>query len=185
MTKELLKNYIDLGYSTYRIGTALGKSQGAIKYWLKKYELRTTTNSKQKVFIESGLKFKICPKCHNKKEVNNTNFYIQKSGELHSWCKDCNNQSTIDRQREFKLQAIEYKGGKCVYCGYNRCAAGLDFHHLDPSKKEYNIGSFRTFSLDLAKKELNKCELVCRNCHAEIHAGVLTKSVQSGSPVPN
>lgn len=70
--------------------------------------------------------------------------------------------------------AIEYKGGKCKCCGYNKCISALEFHHLDPSVKEFNIGQKGyTRSWDKNKKELDKCILVCANCHREIHHGLI------------
>lgn len=77
-----------------------------------------------------------------------------------------------------KQFCIEYKGGKCSICGYNKCYSSLDFHHLDPSKKEYNISKLiRTYSINTIKdkliKELDKCILVCSNCHGEIEEGIM------------
>ena len=73
---------------------------------------------------------------------------------------------------ENKIKAIEYKGGKCSMCGYNKCTSALEFHQLDPSIKEYNKdgrGLNRRRSFDNSKDELDKCILVCANCHREIH----------------
>ena len=58
-------------------------------------------------------------------------------------------------------------------CGYNRCPGALEFHHMDPTKKDFSIsvdGMTRAWSK--VKDELEKCVLVCANCHREIHAGV-------------
>lgn len=73
-----------------------------------------------------------------------------------------------------KQKAIDYKGGKCQVCGYSKCLAALDFHHIDPSKKNgYGTGALKAhWSFDRNKSELNKCVLVCVRCHREIHAGV-------------
>ena len=73
-----------------------------------------------------------------------------------------------------KQKAIEYKGGKCICCGYSRCQAALDFHHLDPSQKEgYKSGAIVPhWTFERNKAELDKCVLVCVRCHREIHAGV-------------
>lgn len=69
-----------------------------------------------------------------------------------------------------KLKLLEYKGGKCERCGYNKpIPNAYDFHHRDPAEKEFGIGNGDTRSLERMKKEADKCELVCRNCHAEIH----------------
>ena len=67
---------------------------------------------------------------------------------------------------------MEYKGGKCIVCGYNRCITALEFHHLDPSEKDFAIGG-KTIAWDKLKVELDKCVLVCANCHREIGAGLI------------
>lgn len=54
-------------------------------------------------------------------------------------------------------------------CGYNRCWAALDFHHKDQSQKEFVISGNYTRSWEVLKKELDKCDLICSNCHREIH----------------
>ena len=75
-----------------------------------------------------------------------------------------------------KQKAVDYKGGKCVCCGYSGCLAAMDFHHRDPTEKDgYGSGalrSHRTFEQNI--KEIDKCELVCVRCHREIHAGYRT-----------
>ena len=69
-----------------------------------------------------------------------------------------------------KRKLIEYKGGKCVRCGYDKDIAGVyDFHHIDPSEKDFNISKKIHSNINVLKKEVDKCMLVCRNCHAEIH----------------
>ena len=75
--------------------------------------------------------------------------------------------ATLKKQK-YKLRAIEYKGGKCECCGYNRNIAALEFHHLDTSEKDFGISDTH-HSWDDTVKELDKCILVCANCHREIH----------------
>ena len=77
-------------------------------------------------------------------------------------------QKTILR-RSMKLQAIKLLGGRCSVCGYDRCIDALEFHHKDPNKKDFKLGSGNTMSWDEYKKEALKCKLVCSNCHKEIH----------------
>jgi 5-methylcytosine-specific restriction endonuclease McrA len=85
-----------------------------------------------------------------------------------------NIQAVTKRRRKLREMAKEYKGGKCMICGYSKYKGALDFHHLDPSKKNFGI-SVRglTRSWDKIKAELDKCILVCANCHRELHAGIL------------
>lgn len=73
-------------------------------------------------------------------------------------------------RRRLKQKAVDYKGGKCERCNYNKCIAALEFHHTDPEKKDFSISSGgHTRAWDKVKEELDKCILVCSNCHKEIH----------------
>lgn len=77
------------------------------------------------------------------------------------------------RRRNLKQLAVDYKGGKCSVCGYDRCNSCLDFHHIDPREKDFGISSKGlTRNWDAIKQELDKCVLLCRNCHGEVHAGI-------------
>ena len=72
------------------------------------------------------------------------------------------------RRRTIKIKAVEYKGGKCQKCGYNKCVGAMDFHHLDPREKDFTI-SANAGRWEKIKRELDKCILLCKNCHAEYH----------------
>ena len=74
-----------------------------------------------------------------------------------------------EHRRRAKLKAVELKGGKCSRCGYKKCIAALAFHHRDPSEKEFDFhyGQHRSWELLIA--ELEKCDLLCKNCHEEVH----------------
>jgi len=75
-----------------------------------------------------------------------------------------------EQRRKVKLQCIEYKGGKCERCGYNKCPAAMTFHHIDPSQKDFGISSNGVSrSFEKCKPELDKCILLCVRCHAEVH----------------
>lgn len=75
-----------------------------------------------------------------------------------------------EQRRKLKRQAIEYKGGACINCEYNKCPAAMIFHHPDPNEKDFAISAGGiTRSFDKLKVELDKCILLCSVCHAEIH----------------
>jgi hypothetical protein len=74
----------------------------------------------------------------------------------------------INWKKRKKIELIEYKGGKCIKCGYNNCVEALEFHHRDPSQKDFSISS-NSMGFERMKKEADKCDLVCSNCHREIH----------------
>lgn len=64
-------------------------------------------------------------------------------------------------------------GSKCGICGYNKCLKALEFHHLDPSKKDFTLGSWRVVSKwSRLVEEVEKCVLICSNCHREVHDGI-------------
>jgi hypothetical protein len=115
-----------------------------------------------------------CPRCNTEKELEE---FYQKRGKAgaSSYCKPCTTEQTIERQRELKRRAVEYKGGKCICCGYDRCQAALEFHHVDDLTKEFSLGHVKlTAWSSKITDELDKCELVCANCHREIHSGLKT-----------
>ena len=77
----------------------------------------------------------------------------------------------IDNRKKLKIKAVEYKGGCCVFCNYSKCYTALSFHHIDADLKDFQISGTNR-SWENIKKELDKCILVCNNCHAEIHEGI-------------
>lgn len=89
--------------------------------------------------------------------------------------KKCAREVSVREQRVFRTKAQsefnKYKTGLgCSRCGYNRCGAALDFHHLDPSKKERRIQARDwKFNSPSLQAEIAKCILLCKNCHFEEH----------------
>lgn len=71
--------------------------------------------------------------------------------------------------QRLKQKAIDYKGGKCQECEYNKCNAALTFHHINPEEKSFTI-SGKSISWERIKVEIDKCLLLCFNCHAELHS---------------
>lgn len=110
--------------------------------------------------------FKCC-QCHQVLDISN--FFIKKNSKPFHYCKSCWNAYIAKRLVERKNKLIEMMGGKCEKCGYNKCNAVLDFHHIDPSIKEYTI-STRNLSLKKITEEVKKCILLCANCHRELHS---------------
>jgi len=82
-------------------------------------------------------------------------------------------RAVAKRRRKLKTLAIEYKGGKCQVCGYSKYPGALDLHHVNHVEKEFGIADKGyTRSWEKVKVELDKCALVCANCHREIEAGI-------------
>ena len=104
-----------------------------------------------------------------------TEFAERKDGDRIRWkCLKCETESVQKRREKIKIMAIAYKGGKCQCCGYNKCSQALEFHHTDPLQKDFGLGAKGyTRSWDKNKQELDKCVLVCANCHREIHYNII------------
>lgn len=89
-------------------------------------------------------------------------------------CKKCASEAVQRRREKLKKLLVEYKGGKCEICGYDKCVSALEFHHLNPEEKDFAIGQKGyTRSFERNKSEVDKCILVCSNCHREIHDGLI------------
>lgn len=104
-----------------------------------------------------------------------TEFSLNKQGKKKPQlkCKKCASEAVQRRRHELKKKAVAYNGGKCVKCGYNKFIGALEFHHTD-GNKDFGIGAKGyTRSWEKVKEELNKCILVCSNCHREIEGGII------------
>ena len=76
------------------------------------------------------------------------------------------------RRRRVKEILVEEAGGCCRLCGYDRCVAALEFHHLDPAAKEFGVAqNGMARSIERLRAEVRKCLLLCSNCHAEVESG--------------
>ncbi len=129
---------------------------------------------------------KICCKCKKEKSLNEFPFKNKEKEIYHSACIECwvdirktsygkNKKTTIDRNKRNKKKGrdwyTEYKSTlKCVKCGENHPAC-LDFHHSDPTQKDIEVSKLigSTFSIKYIMKEINKCEVLCANCHRKFH----------------
>lgn len=93
------------------------------------------------------------------------------------------NSRQVKRWRiKTKKRMIKELGGKCCICGYKKCRDSLTFHHLDPKQKKYSFNKLLSKIRDwnTVASELEKCVLVCTNCHMEINAGLT--SVPESAP---
>lgn len=120
-------------------------------------------------------RFDSCPPSHFKESMKNCTKHpdakmLNLKNRTNPRCSKCASESVQRRREKLKKMAVEYKGNHCEKCGYGKCIWSLDFHHLDPSKKDFGISrKGHTISWDRIKTELDKCIMVCKNCHTEIH----------------
>jgi len=156
MEEITLQKYVNLNYSTRKIAELMQSSQTNVRHYLKKYNLKTNLNQ----FNQSEY---LC-KCG---EANPEKFY----GHSKKTCSKCHNLRTTKVGKNNRLFAVEYLGGKCIECGYNKHTCALDIHHIDPSIKDKNFNHMRGWCKERILNEIKNCVLLCRNCHAEVHSG--------------
>ncbi len=129
---------------------------------------------------------KICTKCKLDKTESEFNIHKSKKDGLQHYCRDCNNKM---RRENYTKDPVYYKSYnnkrkisnrenfevlkndmKCEKCGESHISC-LDFHHIDPKTKKYSISrlSFSSYSLKTIKEEIEKCIVLCSNCHRKEH----------------
>ena len=148
---------------------------------------------KNKVIVDNKIRNfqrrKFCLECspfgeHNTRSTNVNKTYDQEvtcltcnkifiHNKKGNTAKKCGSCFVTEFRRKRKKKCVDYKGGKCQVCFYNRCIEALDFHHLDPLEKDFGLGDGYGRNWEKTKIELDKCILVCSNCHREIHSNLL------------
>lgn len=137
------------------------------------HNTKTAAQRSASLDVPSG--FRRCTVCG---EVKVLSLYSPRGGgRFVNRCKPCESKRVGALQKALKERAVAYKGGRCQICGYSKYIGALDFHHLDPKLKEFEIGQSRYSFSELVRSELDKCVLLCRCCHAEVHAGVTALEV--------
>ena len=184
LTGKKFKNFIVLKQSS--------KQKGKI-YWLCECSVCHKTKEIQGSHLK-GNSFKNCcdvPKLKSNSNKGNldigTCLICKKSfskisgGHTRKFCFDCSpryekgkgrSQNISQIRRSLKKELVRYRGGKCEKCGYSKSINALQFHHKNPLEKDFTIAHNLTlskFNIEEYYKEVDKCELLCANCHAESH----------------
>lgn len=117
-----------------------------------------------------GINYMIkCIKCNITKNVLEFYKRLDRIDEYHSYCKECFNTFCKERWKSRKVEAINKMGNRCYDCKISYPSYIYDFHHLDPSKKDFTWNRLRQMSQSKIDKELSKCVLLCSNCHRKRH----------------
>lgn len=125
---------------------------------------------KHNILHRRGQETNYCPVCGVLKTTDNTRINKNLKNGLETYCKKCLSNIDTIRARRTKQYRVDYKGGKCEKCGYNKCLAALQFHHRNAAEKEFGIAALNSNSDNpRIKAELDKCILLCANCHFEEH----------------
>jgi hypothetical protein len=98
-------------------------------------------------------------------------------------CARCEAERVVAWRRKLKRTLVQDAGGACALCGFAECLAALQFHHVDPSTKSFALSREGvTRSLARARKDAEKCVLLCANCHAKVEAGLAQLPLRSVDP---
>lgn len=115
---------------------------------------------------------KICTKCGKELPIDQFNWRDKAKGTRRSECKTChsNYMKNVYHQKKIEIQDLK-KNRKCAKCGYDKCGAALEFHHINPEEKDERIAKMisNNYTLEAVQKEIEKCIVLCANCHHEFH----------------
>jgi transposase len=170
LTREQLEPLVAAGVPIRAIAEQLGVSYTTVRHWLTRYGLATKrarrlagTREMRAAGVASDIAE--CPVHGPSRHVR------RKDGGVR--CLACRSDAVSERRRRVKALLVAEAGGCCVLCGYADNAGALQFHHVDPSNKEFALGyTGVTRSLAKARAEAAKCVLLCATCHAEVELGV-------------
>ena len=171
-----------LGYSYNDISKNLNISKGVISYHLKSVQLNTPKNNLG-VKLSNDIILKIGELYKNKlskkeiaKKLNLSYGSVKKYTEkktIQTQTSEEQKQKIYTKNKNWrtnlKLKCVLYLGGKCAVCGYNKCLGALDLHHKNENEKEFTISGGNLKSFEKLIPELNKCDVLCSNCHRELH----------------
>ncbi len=181
--RERLEELVDAGMTIAGIGEAVGLSGTTVRYWLRRYGLRTKNRVGPRLG-EAARRAKAAGMAEQQFVCvthGETAYVIEGRGYYR--CKRCRSDQIVRHRRRMKETLVAEAGGRCALCGYRRFVGALEFHHRDPAAKRFQLsGVGLTRSLADLRAEAAKCVLLCSNCHAEVEGGVRTLVVElSGS----
>jgi hypothetical protein len=157
------------GLTLRQIAESLDRSTSTVRHWLRRYELQTDPHNRRARRRQAAAegRRRVNGTCRHHGE---TEFHIERSG--HFRCVRCRVEAVTRRRRATKEILVAEAGGSCRICGYDRDVAALQFHHLDPSQKEFSLAmNGVTRGIKAMRREARKCILLCANCHAEVEVG--------------
>lgn len=170
--RDTMQALIDRALTIRDIADELGLSQSTVNYWLRRHHLKTQRAHGRRKLALAALQAgqtRFVAEC---RKHGSTDFLVFKNGR--SRCARCNTESVHRRRRAVKERLIADAGGCCSICGYDAYQGALQFHHLEPSAKEFGLSDGGvTRALNRARAEAGKCVLLCGNCHAEVEAGLI------------
>lgn len=155
MNEEELIKFLQDGLSTRKIAEIKGVGYSTVARWVRKFGLQSyyEWNRIQEHNTKLGTARFLCRICGKSSEKG--------------LCQGCN---TKIRRYRSKVLAIDLKGGVCNRCGWSGNIAAFEFHHMESEEKDFTISNVANRAWEIIEIELNKCELLCSNCHRIEHS---------------
>ena len=156
------------GATLKEMASEMDRSIATIRYWLSRWGVERTDQRRQRDYDPVSAPSEAIRSCPRH---GSTLFVLESRGSYR--CKQCRVEQVSRWRRQVKARLVAEAGGRCMLCGYDRCLAALQFHHLDRETKSFSLshdGIARSFARSRA--EVQKCVLLCANCHAEVEAGL-------------
>lgn len=169
LTLDQLEPLVESGATIAEIARRVDRSPATVRHWLKYHGLATLRGARLRA---GGRRTNNPPKViHRTCRIHGITPHVHRGDRYR--CRRCASEHVTRYRQNVKLTLVREAGGCCVICGYSRCVAALQFHHVDPATKRFALslkGVAR--SIDVVRAEAAKCVLLCANCHAEVEAGV-------------
>lgn len=177
--RERLEELVEGGLTVRQIAEAVGLSGSTVRHWLRRYGLKTHNkfgprfDASVTVARQSGVAVQnlVC-------FVHGETEYVLE-GRGYYRCKRCRNDRISRHRRRLREALVAEAGGACALCGYDQYVGALQFHHVDPATKRVQIsGAGLAVPVAELRQEVEKCVLLCANCHAEVESGMRTLGVE-------
>jgi transposase len=189
LTREQLEPFVERGATLQEMADQLGRCTSTVRHWLLKFDLKTGNGRGPRPSVDRSAELEealstgqrtIVARCHR----HGVTEFAVIAAQRRLRCKQCRSEAVARRRRRVKEILVREAGGKCVLCGYDRCLAALEFHHLDPEVKSFGVAQRGiTRAIEQVREEARKCALLCANCHAEIEVGYASLPVEFSSAI--
>lgn len=122
---------------------------------------------------DNGDGTKTCSSCNVSKDLSefySNGFSSNGVKKIKPLCKLCSTDSDRKRVTELLIDILRELNREyaCEICGYDKNSAAIHFHH-NTGEKNFDISSGKTFSRERLMTEIMLCQVLCSNCHAEVH----------------
>jgi transposase len=177
LAREQLAPLVEAGMSVAEIAQSVGRGKTSVRHWLAEYGLRTAWAGRRAASSEERREMTLDCARHGI-----TTFRLRRNGGYR--CARCNTEAVAQRRRRVKQVLVDEAGGGCALCGYSRCLAALEFHHVDRADKRFSLSQRGVSrSIARAREEARKCVLLCGNCHAEVESGAASLAGPDRAPL--